>query len=65
MASWGLILALSGFSYGFDGGVEFEPRIRSDDFKCFWSTGRAWGVYEQKMVDSELKKVIKVLHGSL
>ena len=65
MASWGLILALSGFSYDFDGSIGFEPRINADDFKCFWSNGTAWGVYEQKIVNGETSREVKVLHGSL
>ena len=65
MASWGLILALSGFGYDLEGVVTFEPRINSNAFSCFWSTGTAWGIYEQKMVDGELNREVRVLHGSL
>ena len=66
MASWGLILALSGFSYDMiEGRIDFQPRINLDDFKTFWSTGTAWGTYEQKIVDGEVVKEVKVLHGKL
>jgi len=66
MASWGLILALSGFSYDMvEGKLDFKPRINREDFKTFWSTGTAWGTYQQKYVDGKLESEVKVLHGKL
>jgi len=66
MASWGVLLALSGFKFDMtEGKVSFEPRINKDDFSTFWSTGTAWGVHKQKFVDGKLMKETKVLHGSL
>jgi len=65
MASWGLILALSGFSYGFDGSIDFEPRIKGDEFRCFWSTGTAWGTVKVTEEDGKVKKDVEILHGKL
>ncbi len=44
LASWSLLLALSGVEY--DGTTQtlyFDPKINADHFKSFWSTGSAWG----------------------
>ncbi|MEK0315205.1 GH116 family glycosyl-hydrolase [Cohnella sp. 56] len=52
MASYGLLLALSGFSYDMRAGaIGFDPAAmpESDDeagvstFRCFWSMGKGWG----------------------
>lgn len=48
MASWALIPALSGFSWGpADGTMRMAPRIKQDDFRCFYSTGTSWGSCRQ------------------
>ncbi len=48
MASWSLLLALSGFNYDMVKGViSFCPVINQNDFSTFWSTGKAWGIYSQ------------------
>ncbi len=44
LASWAVLLALSGYEY--DGVAEqmtFSPRVRKDDFRTFWSAGSGWG----------------------
>jgi non-lysosomal glucosylceramidase len=44
MASWSVILVLSGFAYdGRLGRIELLPRIMVEQFRCFWSTPDAWG----------------------
>jgi len=49
MAAYGLLLALSGFSFDVGKGrIGFEPRIKSDKFKTFWALDNAWGTYEQE-----------------
>jgi len=68
MSSWGLLLALSGFRCDMAEGVlGFDPRINTDDFRCFWSTGTAWGTYTQQIhpTTGEKRWGIEVLHGSL
>ncbi|MDR2304415.1 MAG: hypothetical protein LBE10_07500 [Treponema sp.] len=48
LASWGLIPALSGASYDAAADREsFEPRINQDDFHCFFSNGKYWGMLHQ------------------
>ncbi|MHA1681691.1 MAG: GH116 family glycosyl-hydrolase [Promethearchaeota archaeon] len=61
MASYGLLIALSGFEYDRGAGyLGFHPRINISDFKCFWSLGAVWGQYSQL----ETSATIKISHGS-
>jgi hypothetical protein len=41
--------------------------INKDDFSCFFSCGKAWGIYSQKRdkVTGKLETDVKVLYGSL
>lgn len=64
MASWALILALSGYSYDLVGSeapatgeprrqtgrpfISFDPKINADDFSTFFSTAHCWGIYTQR-----------------
>jgi uncharacterized protein (DUF608 family) len=44
MASWAVMLALSGYQYdGVTHFMAFSPKIRMNDFATFWSTGSGWG----------------------
>jgi uncharacterized protein (DUF608 family) len=67
MASWGLLLALSGYSYSGPGmSLGFAPQVFSEDFRTFWSTGSGWGSYFQKAeADGRLKAGAAVLLGNL
>lgn len=61
LASWSLLLALSGCHYcAPDQSLSFAPKLPGP-FRCFFSAGDAWGIYEQN--ESEAK--LSVLHGSL
>jgi hypothetical protein len=68
MASWGVLLALSGFRFDMvEGEMGFKPVVNADDFRCFWSTGTAWGTYRQRR-NPETGSIawdVDVLHGSL
>ena len=68
LSSWGLLLALSGFTCdAVEKEVSFQPRINAAEFSCFWSTGGAWGTYTQT-VDrdtGERRWSVEALHGSL
>lgn len=62
MAAWGMLQAFSGFRYDLTRGeIGFAPR-RPGAFSCFWSLGRAWGVYSRTASGRER---IEVLFGSL
>jgi hypothetical protein len=64
MASWGAVLALTGFHYS---AVERELRFHNSPgpAKWFWSTGSAWGTFRQRPGSGEVKLELKVMHGTL
>jgi len=66
LASWSLLMALSGFRYSaVDGRMAFAPAINARDFRCFFAAGSAWGVYSQKVENSSQALRLEVLHGEL
>ena len=66
MASWGAIVALSGFQYDMiEGKMSFSPRMEEEDFKTFWSTGSAWGTLHRYEEEGRMKADLRVLHGDL
>jgi uncharacterized protein (DUF608 family) len=60
MASFGLLLAYSGFKYdlskkgNLEDKISFSPLINNDNFKCFWSTDKAWGTAAVKDGKTEI-----------
>jgi hypothetical protein len=49
MSSWGVLLALSGFSYsGPEMTMGFDPKMNAEDFRTVWTAGSGWGVFAQK-----------------
>jgi uncharacterized protein (DUF608 family) len=63
MASYALLLALSGFEFdlvkrhiGFN-----PPRLEDGKFRCFWSVGTGWGTFEVKLNSV----MIRVQYGKL
>ncbi len=66
MASWSLLLALSGFSFDMRRGMlGFAPAISTCDFSSFWSVSGAWGGYSQRKEKEGFKAELKVSYGSL
>jgi hypothetical protein len=66
MASWSLLLALSGFEYdGPRGALCFSPRHRPEDFKSFYSASEGWGSFAQKSDERTQKVEITVKSGRL
>jgi non-lysosomal glucosylceramidase len=63
MASYGLLLAFSGFRFDLSRGmIGFQPVAARDSFyQTFWSVGTGWGVYRQSVKQIELE----VLSGQL
>jgi non-lysosomal glucosylceramidase len=62
LASWSLLLALSGFEYdGISSTLGFDPVIQQERFSSFWCAGSGWGNYTQN--DSEA--VLELDDGSL
>jgi hypothetical protein len=66
LASWSLLLALSGFRYSAPQKLlGFEPRFDGEKFASFWSVGEpGWGWYEQERRGTSFSATLKVLHGS-
>jgi len=49
MASWGVLTALSGFSYSApERVIGFDPKMNAADFRTVWTAGSGWGTYAQK-----------------
>ncbi len=49
MSSWGVLLALAGYSYsGPQMAMGFDPKILPEDFRTIWTAGSGWGTYSQK-----------------
>lgn len=62
MASYSLLLALSGFEFDMvRKHIGFNPAVSKKNFRCFWSVGCAWGTYARKGG----RIIISVLHGLL
>ena len=66
MASYSLLLALSGFRYvASEGRIGIDPKVFAEDFRCFFSVGSAWGVIGQKQEGRGLELTVEVSYGDL
>ena len=66
MANWGLVLALSGFTFDAPGkAYGFAPKIKPDDYRTFWSTGTGWGTFSQHVTKGKARAELTVLYGKL
>lgn len=58
MASWGLLIALSGLDVDLPADkVTIAPRVNQDNFSCFYATGKEWGVCRQ--IRSEVGELVQ------
>jgi len=65
MASYSVMLALSGFQYSAPAkSMSFAPCINEDDFACFLSVDSGWGMFHQNL-DGAAKADIEVSMGNL
>ena len=62
MASWGAVLALSGFHYS---GVTHTMTLAPRAGTHFWSNGYAWGTCRIRHKGDHYKIKLRVLHGAL
>ena len=73
MASWGAVLALSGFHFSaVRKEMRFAPKISRDsilnskgDFQTFWSSGNAWGSFNQEVNDKTQRMELSVNQGEI
>ena len=66
MSAWALIVALSGFHYsGVDRKLTLTPRVRAQNFRCFWSVPSGWGKFSQTMSAPSHAVEVETLEGSM
>ncbi|WP_058186387.1 GH116 family glycosyl-hydrolase [Terracidiphilus gabretensis] len=66
MASYAVLLALSGFRYSaIEQSLTFTPRINQESFRCFFAAGSGWGTYTQSVKGSVQEIHLEVLHGEI
>jgi uncharacterized protein (DUF608 family) len=66
MASYSVMLAMSGFRYSaVEREIVFQPRIRPEDFRCFFAAGSAWGSYSQELNNGSLKAKLECRYGEV
>jgi len=66
MASWAVLLALSGFHYSaVSQQLQLAPRWKAEPFRCVWTTPSGWGTVEQAIGDNEQTVRWQVLSGAL
>ncbi len=66
MASYSVLLALSGFRYSaVDQSVTFQPRLHAEKFQCFFAAGSAWGQYSQQRSAGSLSAKLECHDGRL
>jgi uncharacterized protein (DUF608 family) len=66
MASWGCLIALSGFTYdGPAGRLGFAPRWQEDNFKAFFTAAEGWGNIRQRRLQNFQENHIDVKYGQV
>ena len=66
MASYGIYIAVCGFSYhGPKGELGFAPKINPEDFKCAFTTAEGWGTFMQKIENKAHSCNILLNYGQL
>lgn len=66
MASWGVLLALSGFEYdGPAGRLAMAPRLTPDNFRCAFTAAEGWGTLQQRRDDGGQTNTITIRWGRL
>jgi uncharacterized protein (DUF608 family) len=66
LASWGCLLALSGFEYdGPNATLGFDPHMQPENFKAFFSGAEGWGSLSQKQESSSRTYTIELAYGKL
>jgi len=66
MASWALIVALSGFRYsGVEGKLTLIPRAGGSRFRSFWTAPSGWGSFAQSRTAGRFDTQVAAEEGSL
>jgi uncharacterized protein (DUF608 family) len=66
LASWGCLLALSGFEYdGPAGRLRFAPRFQPENFKAFFSAAEGWGTLTQQRTGGRQMNTVALAYGRI
>lgn len=66
LASWGVLLALSGFVYHGPSRIfSFSPRWQKERFKAAFTASEGWGSISQQLVDQTQTNIIELRWGRL
>ena len=66
MSSWSLLLALSGYRYSAPAAtLSFAPRLGKKRFRCLFTTGSGWGVFDQRAAGQAMTLGLEVLYGHI
>jgi len=66
LASWGVLIGLSGFEYhGPKRHIGFAPRITPDDFRCVFTAAEGWGTLTQTRRERDQTNAFAVRWGRL
>jgi hypothetical protein len=66
MAAWALMVSLSGFDYsGVERKLMLTPRVRAQNFRCFWSVPGGWGKFSQNVAPAGQSVEVVALEGSM
>jgi non-lysosomal glucosylceramidase len=66
MASWALVVALSGFHYsGVEGKLTLIPRVGDLNFRSFWTVPSGWGSFAQSRTTGSFDTEVTAEEGSL
>lgn len=66
MASWGMLLAASGYEYdGPAGRLGFAPRLSPQDFRSVFTAAEGWGTLSQQRADDVQTNEIQIRWGEL
>jgi hypothetical protein len=66
MASWSLVLALSGFHYSaVDKKLTLVPRLNDSILRCFWTAPTGWGSFAQSWAAGGVETQVVAEEGTL
>jgi len=66
MASWGSLVAWSGFRYSaLERELTLMPRTRRQAFRCFWSVPCGWGSFTHTLKPQEQRVEVQVAEGTM
>jgi uncharacterized protein (DUF608 family) len=66
MSSWILLEAAAGYRYDASKNlIAFAPRIKPENFRCFFATATGWGQYSQRIKDGTMMARLSVSWGNV